>query len=115
MPLQNQMEKDPVSEILNQVDGKPSSEGVLNKVYDAVEGIYDSLGMMRGESAPAKRMLFTAAVGGGLAYAIKPRVSFDAKGNARPWVLSSPQHPNATAFPWFLWAGIGGLIGGFFV
>jgi hypothetical protein len=109
------MEESPIDNILARATGQATSNSAVDKVYDAVEGVYDSLGMMKGESAPAKRLLFTGAVAGGLAYAIKPRVSFDEKGAARPWVLTSPSHPRATYFPWFMWAGIGGLLGGFFV
>lgn len=107
--------EDPVGEVLAKATGQVTSNSAVDKVYDAVEGVYDSLGMMKGESAPAKRLLFTGAVAGGLAYAIKPSASFDEKGQPRPWALTSPQHPRRTFFPWFFWAGIGGLVGGFFI
>lgn len=109
------MEESPIDNILAQATGRATSNSTLDKVYDAVEGVYDSLGMMKGESAPAKRLLFTGALAGGLAYAIKPRASFDEKGNPRPWALTNPSHPRGTYFPWFMYAGIGGLVGGFFV
>jgi hypothetical protein len=108
------MEESPIDGILAQATGRGGS-GPVDKVYDAIEGVYGSLGMMEGESAPAKRLLFTGALAGGAAWAIKPAASFDEKGAPRPWILTTPSHPRATYFPWFMWAGIGGLVGGFFV
>ena len=99
----------PVERILN----PPTSP--LKSAYDVIESGYDSLGLLYGESAPARRFVFGALVGSGISYLVKPSYSFDASGNPRPWALSEPNSPNKTAFPWWLPGAAFGFFSGFMI
>lgn len=100
---------DPGADIVSSVLDKKVK---LNPFFETAENIYAALGMM---DDPAKRALFTALVAGGTYYAIKPSVSFDQKGNAKPWTLTSPKSSNSTLFPWFFVPLMGATFGGLFV
>lgn len=47
------------------------------------------------------RFSVIAALGSGLIWVIKPDAQFDLKGNARKWIITSPNVPGATPFPWW--------------
>lgn len=105
-----------VEDVLNEARGidKPA-DGIWGQVVFQAEKVYGALGMMEGDSAPAKRLLFTAIMATGAVYAIRPSSSFDKNGRPRPWAITSPNHPHKTHLPWFLYAVAGGMFGGFFV
>lgn len=95
--------------------GENPNEGAVEKVFGVVEGAYDSIGLMRGPSAPAKRFLFGTLVGSGIVYALKPEFAFNRDGTPRAWALSNPQAQNKTAIPWFLPGLAFGFFSGFMV
>ena len=70
-------------------------------IISPFESMFDSLGMMRGSTAPLKRTLFGFGLGAGVTYALKPAVSFTGQ-NPRPWVALKPDDPNATMVPWWM-------------
>ena len=98
-----------VEKILN------GSKGPLDDVFHGVEGMFDSIGLMRGDAAPARRLVFGVLVGGAAMYLIKPTVAFRQDGRPRPWVLSNPDAPDKTAVPWWLPAAAAGFFCGFLV
>jgi hypothetical protein len=100
--------------IVDTVLNRKSEASITERVWGSIEGVYDSLGLMEGSTAPAKRMIFTGGLASGVVYAIKPSSAFDSRG-ARPWILTSPGDPRATTSPWWIWAVAGAIFGGFFV
>ena len=63
--------------------------------------IMEALGQL-GLGKPYQRMVFGAAVAGGVAYALKmPEASFNTDGSMRPWKLTSGED-SATWLPFFL-------------
>lgn len=87
-------------------------------VYDFIERFLDSLGLMTGELAVVKRMVFGAGVGTGLVWLIKPAIMFDRNtGVARPWTYFQAKDENQnnnkldpTMFPWFVAPIIGAFV-----
>lgn len=104
-------EQSPVDRILN----RDAPTGVIGKAWSGVEGIYDSVGLMHGENAPAKRFVFGNIVGSGIMYAMKPAISFGPDGSPRPWALTSPNSANKTAMPWWMPGLAFGFFSGFMV
>lgn len=100
--------------IINTVLNRKTDQSMTERVWGSVEGVYSALGLMEGDSAPAKRMIVTGALASGVVYAIRPKSAFDAQG-PRPWILTSPADPRSTTAPWWLWAAAGAIFGGFFV
>ncbi len=95
--------------------GENPNEGAVEKVIGGVEKGFDSIGLMKGQSAPAKRFLFGSLVGGGLVYAAKPGFAFKEDGTPRPWAISSPHMDDKTALPWFLPGIALGFFSGFMI
>ena len=91
------------------------AELVNDVVIDPLENVYDALGLMEGQNAPALRLLVSAGAGAGLMWGIKPLVSFDASGKPLPWSVLDPTNPAATAFPWWMPAVLGGVVGGLLI
>jgi hypothetical protein len=104
-------ESSPVDRILN----KESGGGVLDKAWRGVEGGYDSVGLMSGENAPAKRFVFGNILGSGIMYVMKPGISFGSDGTPRPWALTAPNAPNKTAMPFWMPGLAFGFFSGFMV
>lgn len=73
-------------------------------VLTPLESVMDSLGLMRGSTAPLKRAIVGAGVGAGIVYGIKPAIMFDDNGEPRPWAVTNPDAANATMVPF--WMGI---------
>lgn len=65
--------------------------------------------------SPLGRAAITAAMGGAIAYYVRPSVSFDENGQPRPWILIDQQNPNATIFPWQAWVVVPGILFGIFI
>ena len=61
-----------------------------------VEHLFASLPL---GSTPLGRVVLAGGAGLALAYAVRPSCSFDANGNARPFVLFDQSNPAATMFP----------------
>ena len=95
--------------------GESPNEGIIEKTFGGVERGFDSIGLMRGGSAPAKRFLFGTLVGSGAVYALKPDWAFRKDGSPRPWAISNPQSEDKTALPWFLPGLAFGFFSGFMV
>lgn len=72
-------------------------------VIDPFESVLDSMGLMEGQLAPAKRTLLGASLGAGLVFLVKPSIAFDGEGMLRPWSMTSDA-PNATSVPWWMFA-----------
>lgn len=72
------------------------------------EPLEQMLSAIPGMSYPFTRALI--GTGGGLAYAftMKPSVSFDAQGNARPWAFTDSE--NGTYWPWWMWGVAPGFV-----
>lgn len=87
-------------------------------IYDALEGFFDSLGLMTGELAVVKRMVFGAGVAMGIVWLMKPAIMFDKNtGVARPWTYFQSKDENQnnnklepTSFPWFVAPIIGAFV-----
>ncbi len=89
----------------------------MSAVYGAVEGVMDSMGMMRGDMAYPKRALFGAAVGYAAVETFRPSIMYYDDGTARPWSFSTfgqtmdnnTKQQHSTYVPW--WFGpLGGAI-----
>lgn len=89
-------------------------EGPVGKAWAAIESLYDSLGLMSGSSAPAKRFIFGNLVGSGLVMMVKPGFAYS-KGQQRPWALTNPNAGNKTALPWWMPGVAFGFFSGFLV
>ncbi len=51
--------------------------------------------------SPMGRMMIGATLGGGVAYYLRPLVSFDEAGNPKPFILFDSDNPQAAVFPWW--------------
>lgn len=88
--------------------------------YGAVENVLDSMGMMRGDLAPAKRALFGAGVGYLVVETFRPSIMYYDDGTARPWSFSTAgstadnhtgqQH--STPIPWWTGPAVGAFVFG---
>lgn len=103
-------EKSPVDRILSR-----EPEGAVARVWDSIESVYDSLGLMSGEAAQARRFVFGALLGSGIVYLVKPTVCFRADGTPRPWALLEPNAADKTALPWWMPGAAFGFFSGFMV
>ena len=103
-------EQAPVDRILS---GAPT--GAVAKVWDGIESAYDSIGLMSGDAAQARRFVFGMLVGSGLMYVLKPTVAYKGCGSPRPWALLAPQDPSKTAVPWWMPGVAFGFFSGFMV
>ena len=99
----------PVDKILGH---KPT--GPIDKVWESIENVYGSIGLMGGDSAPAKRFIFGNLVGSGIMMTVKPSFAYY-KGQPRPWALTSPGSQMKTALPWWMPGLAFGFFSGFLV
>ena len=67
----------------------------------ALEGFFDSLGMMRGTNAIYKRFIFGLAAGTTVIWALRPSFFFDDHGNQKIWKPFAPDGKNGVLFPWW--------------
>jgi len=66
-------------------------------------------------ASPIGRACAGMAVGGAIAFGLKPSVSFNADGSTRPWVLTDSKAPNPTLLPYWAWVLVPGVIFGLFL
>lgn len=64
---------------------------------------------------PAGRAVVGMALGGALAFGLKPGVSFNSDGSTRPWILTDSKAPNATLLPYWAWVAVPGVLFGLFL
>ena len=64
---------------------------------------------------PLGRAMWGAAIGGAVAYGVRPSVSFDAHGQARPWIVTDPNNPEAAIFPAAAFVILPAVVGGLFL
>lgn len=89
-----------------------------DKLIGTVEAVLEPLGLMSGDFAIPKRLLFGAVVGGLVVVLLKPSAMFDPEGNARPWgfMLSAEQQKAsstpATSTPWIFGPIFGAFVFG---
>jgi hypothetical protein len=76
-----------------------------------VESFFDSIGLMRGELAPAKRAAFGIVVGSRVMFAVRPGFAFDKNGNPLP-IGRGPRH---TMVPWWAPGVALGVVFGVFI
>jgi len=72
---------------------------LTDAIYEPLENLFDSVGMMQGEAAPLMRAGVGAALGYGVAYGLKPGFAFDENGNAKVWKLTNPDSSDSTWVP----------------
>lgn len=70
-------------------------------IMDPIESVMDSMGLMQGDLAPAKRTIVGASIGAAAVFTIKPSISFNSDGSIRPWSMMS-EEANATSVPWWV-------------
>ena len=76
-------------------------------------GIYTGLFSITGLGSPYKRGAFCALAGFLAQMFIKPSISYNSQGIARPFITSGDQ--NSTFLPWWSWSVVGGLVGTLFL
>ena len=64
---------------------------------------------------PAGRAAVFGSLGGGIAYFLRPSVSFNADGSPKPWIMFEANNANATLFPYWAWVVVPGVIFSVFV
>lgn len=80
-----------------------------NNVMAPVESAFSYI---PGGNYPIGRVAIGAAAGGSVAYFVRPAMSFNADGSARPFILFDPQNPQATIFPWWAYIALPAVIFG---
>jgi len=68
-----------------------------------------------GGGSPIGRMIISGGAGAAVAYFVRPSVSFDANGNARPWILFDSKNSDATIFPYWAWFVVPAVTFGLFL
>jgi len=79
-----------------------------------IEGIMDSMGMMRGSFAPVKRAALGAVVGYIVGEALRPSFAYSKNGKHREWAFLSGGQGDAT-IPWWIFPATGAVVLGVFV
>lgn len=82
-------------------------------VIDQIEKFFDGMGLMTGNYAIAKRLLFGALLGGILITYIKPSIMFTEEGEAKSFGLEETEE--TTVLPWFIVPLIGAILSGVFI
>ena len=87
----------------------------MSDIVNYVEGFFDSIGLMRGTYAPAKRAAFCALLATGIVCYIQPKGMFIG-GNPRPWdvITRNPKDSSVppTTIPWFFAPLTAAVVGG---
>ncbi len=66
-------------------------------------------------NTPLGRAAVFGTLGGGIAYGVRPSMSFKADGTPKEWILVSPSDPDATLFPWWAYIAVPAVIAGIFI
>ena len=90
----------PVEKIFDAVAKQQNVNGPQNMA----ESFFDSIGMMRGDSAPILRAGAGAVLGGIVMFAFRPSFSFNKDGSAKTFA--------ETPVPWWGVAGVVGVVCG---
>lgn len=89
----------------------------MTAIIDTLERFFDGMGLMTGEGAIIKRILFGAVLGGFLVTYLKPALMFE-NGVPRPFsLITSPTETGIkpTMLPWWSAAVVGAFISGFLI
>jgi hypothetical protein len=92
-----------------------AAESVLDKVIvEPLETVFDSVGMMQGDSAPLKRAAVGAALGYGINYFLKPSFAYDARGQPKQFYFTADdkEKSNSTYFPYWAVVALPAIIFG---
>ena len=84
-------------------------------IDNALSPIEEILIQIPGGATPMGRMALFGGMGAAYAYTMRPSMSFDASGNAKPWIVFDPQNPNAAIFPYWAWGVVPAIIFGVLV
>lgn len=89
-------------------------ETIDDLVLEPVENMFDSVGLMQGSAAPAKRAAVGAGVGAAIVYGTKSNMFFDQNGNYRPWKLTATktEEKDATWLPYWMMIGLPAFVFG---
>lgn len=82
---------------------------------DTIENAFDKVGLMQGTYAPLLRATTGAVMGSVVVFGFKPELMWNSDGTLRPWVITSPNDPNPTMFPWWMAVGLPAALFGVFV
>lgn len=89
----------------------------MTAIIDTLERFFDGMGLMTGEGAIIKRILFGAVLGGFLVTYLKPSIMFE-NGVQRPFaLLTGPSEGGITPTytPWWTAAVLGAFVAGFLI
>lgn len=87
-------------------------EPVVDSQITALESL---LLNVPGCSTPLGRALVLGGAGAGVAYGLRPSISFFPDGRVRPFIVTHPQDPEATMFPWWAYAVVPAVLFGVFI
>ena len=68
-----------------------------------------------GGATPMGRVMVFSTAGTAFAYLVRPSMSFNEDGSAKPWIVTDANNPNATLFPYWAYTVLPGLLFGVFV
>ena len=81
-------------------------------VEAALTPIEEALLCIPGCSGPLGRVAIFGGAGAAFAYGVKPSISFEADGTAKPWILFDPTNARSTLFPHWMWGVLPAVIFG---
>jgi len=65
-----------------------------------------------GGGSPIGRVAIGAAAGAGVAYFLRPAMSFHSNGRPREWIVTHASDPEATLFPWWAYVAMPAVLFG---
>lgn len=84
----------------------------MEAIDNALSPIEEILTEIPGAATPLGRMALFGGAGAAYAYYVRPSMSFDATGCAKPWIFFEPKNPNAAIFPYWAWGVVPAVVFG---
>jgi len=83
--------------------------------FDVMTPLEELVNMVPGTSTPLGRVAVFGLAGTTFAYAVRPEMSFNKDGSARPWIVFDSKNPEATLFPYWAYGLVPAVLFGIFI
>ncbi len=94
------------------IDKAAPAKDLVERIYEPIEQGLDSIGLMQGQSAPARRLVFGFALGSALTYIVRPSSMYNPDGSPRSWSVLDPEAADKSPVAWWMpGAALGGFMG----
>ena len=87
----------------------------MSEEANVLDPIEELVAMVPGASTPLGRVAVFGAAGTAVAYFLRPEMSFNPDGSAKPWIILDPNNANATLFPYWAYTLVPAVLFGIFL